>query len=390
MSVSVVHSPVPSPQGGVRFVTQTPLTHNMGEQLGHIHQMVRVRAPCVDRIALAVYDEESDLLKTFASSHGDDQALRSYEMSLSHVPSLLDLARTRRSRVVDDIVSSYSYPTHHTDWLIRQGYRASYTVPIFQGRQLLAFLFFDSKNPAVFDAPLIEFLDVLADLVAQLFRLQKQVVEALIATVQVAVGLAKMRDLETGAHLERIAQYSRLMARALRDTHELTDEFIEYLFFFAPLHDIGKVGIPDHILLKPGRLDSDEWRIMQQHVTIGVRIIDNMTHELFVDGYLAARIMRNIVAAHHERGDGSGYPRGLKMADTPIEARIVAVADVYDALVSRRVYKEAWTDEAVWKEMGDEVARGRLDPDCVAALHQAEPELHRLRQRFPDEGGTAP
>jgi HD-GYP domain-containing protein (c-di-GMP phosphodiesterase class II) len=200
----------------------------------------------------------------------------------------------------------------------------------------------------------------------------------------VASGLARIRDLETGQHLERMAAYSRLMARELAGKFGLNDEFIEYVFLFAPLHDIGKVGVPDRVLLKPGKLDADEWVIMRRHVEIGEMICRQITRDLGLDNGMAFDIMRNIVGAHHERGDGSGYPRGLRMADIPLEARMVAVADVYDALSNRRPYKLAWTEEDTARELDQEVRLGRLDADCVAALMNAREARLAIQCSHPD------
>jgi HD-GYP domain-containing protein (c-di-GMP phosphodiesterase class II) len=357
---------------------------NLTEHLRTVHGVVSSRYPAIDRVALATYDPATDALKTFVSSNRDDAVLAHYEAKLSQVPSLAHLAKTRQSRLIDDIDQAFDVDSTHTSWLKAREYRSSFTVPIYRGEQLAAFLFFDSKQAKAFDADIASFLEVFANLISQLYLLQLQVVHGMVGTVHLASGLARIRDLETGQHLERMAAYSQLMARALAESRQFNDEFIEYVFLFAPLHDIGKVGVPDKVLLKPGKLDAQEWAIMRTHVDIGVTIIDQMGLDMSLGSALATQVMRNIVGLHHERGDGSGYPNGLRMDQIPMEARIVAVADVYDALSNRRPYKEAWAEDAIVAELQKEVALGRLDADCVRVLLDARTERAAIQQRLAD------
>lgn len=358
---------------------------NLTEQLRSVHGVVRSRYPTIDRVALATYTPDTDELQTFVSSSQDGDKLTHYQAKLAQVPSLLALAQNRQCRVVDDIAENFQSHSAHTDWLKERDYRSSFTVPVFHGDHLAAFLFFDSKIPQAFDADATAFLEVFANLISQLYLLQLQVVHSLVGTVNLASGLARIRDLETGQHLERMAAYSQLMARSLALQDGLEDEFVEYVHMFAPLHDIGKVGVPDKVLLKPGKLDAEEWVTMRRHVEIGEAIIAQMALEMNLGSSLATKVMRNIVAGHHERGDGSGYPRGLHMADIPLEARIVAVADVYDALSNRRPYKEPWTDEAIAAELSKEVVLGRLDGRCVHVLMSAAHERRAIQVRLADK-----
>ena len=139
---------------------------------------------------------------------------------------------------------------------------------------------------------------------------------------------AEYKDEDTGAHVERMSHYSSAIARGMG----LNDEFVEHILWAAPMHDVGKIGIPDRVLQKPGKLDPDEWEIMKQHTIIGAEILKDARVD-FIE--LAA----DIALTHHERWDGSGYPQGLKSSDIPLAGRIVAIADVFDALTSKRSYK---------------------------------------------------
>ncbi|MCX7206714.1 MAG: HD domain-containing protein [Proteobacteria bacterium] len=367
-----------------QFLELSQPAKSMAESIEIIHSVIASRYSGVDRVAMAVYDAGSDMLKTFVSSNHDGMALIAYEAKLESVPSLLSLAKLHQSRVVQDIEGNFPTLSRHGDWLKDKGYLSSYTVPIYQRDTLAGFVFFDSKSPHFFTEKSARFLDMFTGLIAQLYLLQLTAVRSLIGTVNIASDLAKVRDLETGNHLERMACYSRIIAKELAQIYALPDEFVEYVYLFAPLHDIGKVGVPDRILFKPGKLDDEEWLTMRRHVELGESLINQIIVELGMAENMSARVMRNMVAGHHERGDGSGYPRGLLMADIPLEARIVAVADVFDALNNQRPYKLAWAEEAVWAELQREVDLGRLDAACVNALRHAEQERRVIQDRFAD------
>ncbi len=196
--------------------------------------------------------------------------------------------------------------------------------------------------------------------------------DALRARNTLIFGLAKLaesRDTDTGEHLERIAAYCRVLAEQLRAVHDLTDEWILNLQLASSLHDIGKVGIPDNVLLKPGLLTPEERGVIERHPGIGATALDAILARDQGDSLL--RMARNIAASHHERWDGSGYPAALSGETIPLEARIVSVADVYDALTSKRVYKPAFShDEALGI-----ITKGRgqqFDPQIVDALRACE------------------
>jgi len=344
----------------------------LGGRLRSLHGIIQSRFPRISRVALALYDPVSDTLRTFASSNEDGVALQRYEARLHEVPSLLKLRDAREARVVSDFAQSFAVDSVHTAWLRGRDYRSSYTLPIFHGDALVAFLFFDAKEPDVFQPEVTVFLDVFADIVSQLYLLRLAAVNTLVGAVDIATGLARIRDVETGRHLERMAAYARLIAQGVAERHGLSDETIEYIHLFAPLHDIGKVGIPDRILLKPGPLDADEWATMKRHVDIGLDLVSHMIDDLGLQGDPAARVMREVVGGHHERGDGSGYPLGLRLADIPVVSRVVAVADVYDALTTVRPYKLALPDARALALLREDVQAGRLDADCVEALARAE------------------
>lgn len=184
---------------------------------------------------------------------------------------------------------------------------------------------------------------------------------------------AEFRDPETGAHILRMAHYSKLIAAGLG----LSADDQELLLEAAPMHDIGKVGIADKILLKPGRLDREEFEVMKQHATLGFELLKGSASRVLQAGAEIAR-------GHHEKFDGSGYPAGIKGTDIPIFSRIVAVADVFDALTSERPYKKAWSLEAAadFLEAG---SGSHFDPDCVRVFLSAWEGVLEIRARFRED-----
>ena len=195
--------------------------------------------------------------------------------------------------------------------------------------------------------------------------------------------LAESKDTDTGFHLERIREYARILAEQIilttGDTLKLPIRFPEMMFQTSPLHDIGKVGIPDYVLLKPGSLSDGEWQVMKRHTEIGAETLDAVLQQYPGADYL--RIARDIAWSHHERWDGSGYPRGLKGEEIPLAARIIAVADVYDAITMKRVYKRALPHE-VASGLIHEGSGTIFDPMVVAAFQSVEARFLEVKESF--------
>jgi putative two-component system response regulator len=202
--------------------------------------------------------------------------------------------------------------------------------------------------------------------------------------------LAESRDPDTGAHLERVQAYSRALAQKLATRPKfqgiIDAEFIRLIYLTSPLHDIGKVGVPDSVLLKQGRLDPQEFEIMKAHTLIGAETLQDA-----LDRFPGARFLemaRDIAATHHEHYDGRGYPRGLKGDEIPLSGRIVAVADVYDALTSKRVYKDMLPHETA-RELILVASGEHFDPDVVEVFLACEAEFVAVARRYADNGPPA-
>jgi putative two-component system response regulator len=205
-------------------------------------------------------------------------------------------------------------------------------------------------------------------------------------TILVMASLAETRDIETGNHIRRTQNYMRALAQRLQDHPRfqgfLNDATIDMLYKSAPLHDIGKVGIPDKILLKPGKLTPIEFEIMKTHTSLGMEAIEHAEESLGANVDFL-RIAKEIALSHHEKWDGSGYPEGKAGDAIPISARLMALADVYDALISRRVYKEPMPHDEAMKI----ILAGKgthFDPDVVEAFIEAADEMKAIAEKYAD------
>ena len=190
--------------------------------------------------------------------------------------------------------------------------------------------------------------------------------------------VVRRHDRDTGDHLERVGRIARLIAEGLAASHGLDDELIDQLALAAPLHDIGKIAIPDAILCKQGRLEAGELAVMRTHVEQGLAVLQRLLAADAIPPQPATELMAAVIATHHERLDGSGYPAGLRDEAIPIAGRIVAVADVFDALTGSRPYRRRVAVAEGLALVQQQAADGLLDRACVAALAARQAQLERI------------
>lgn len=353
------------------------------EKLRTIHASLRKRHPGIDRVAVAIYDDDTDALRTLISANDGANPLQRYECRLADAPSLEMVFRERKPRLVQDLALFERGEHVHTKKIAGEGFRSSYTIPVLQNDHFIGFVFFNSRTIEAFSSDLVDELDVWAHLIGSIVAHEATASRMLVGAIKTASDLVHAHDPETYVHLQRMARYARLIAQQLTETGRatLTDEDIERIFWFAPMHDLGKIGIPDSVLTKPARLDGDEIEVMQQHSELGATMIDQLIENFDLRTLHGIEMLREVALMHHEALDGSGYPDGLAGDEIPLTARIIAVADIFDALTSPRPYKRAWSVEEAFETLR-QMAERKLDRNCVDALIEREADLRDIQRTF--------
>lgn len=361
------------------------LSGALNTNLSAVLNIVQARYADIIRISYAAFDAQTATLKTFLTTAGLHEPMSYFEARLTPIHPLYRLRQSKTARLtrrLNEQTDSFSARR-----LKEFGAASSYAIPLFDQERFLGIMFFASSRENRFDSPHVrEQIDVLTKLLEVMIVGEQRAIQSVLGTAKTLKEVAKLRDDETGAHLERMAHYSRIITKHLAPLQGLDDEYIENVFNFAPLHDIGKVAIPDSILLKAGPLSAAEFAYMKEHTTRGKEIVEQALANLNMQGKHYNQILRNIVYCHHENWDGTGYPQGLKARAIPLEARIIRVADVYDALTSKRPYKAAWTQQEAMAFLQEESGK-QFDPDCVIALQSSVELVDAIAHAYQDEAG---
>lgn len=241
------------------------------------------------------------------------------------------------------------------------------------------------KNPKAIEKSYINFLELIENKLSLTFYKNFLFKDLLTIITGALSKMAEAKDPETGYHIIRMSTYAHLIAKRLYEKgvfkDEIDEEFIENILISAPMHDIGKVSIPDNILLKPGKLDNDEWHIMKSHAGAGGLILEKLNKKFSNYNINYFKMAADIAYAHHEKWDGNGYPRKLKGDSIPLSARITAVADVFDALMSKRPYKEAFPIEKSYKII-QEGSGTHFDPAIIEAFLEIQEEVKNISDKF--------
>ena len=357
---------------------------SISEELLELHEKILKEWPSLLRVAVALYDKETDMLHTFVRASSGEQLLTHYSYELSKSFSLQAVANTRKPRIIKDLQLLQNAKKEHSEQILEHGFQSSFTIPTYLNEHLLGFIFFDASELDYFTPELQSQLLDYSRLLESMLISEILPIRSLIGIISTTRMITGVRDEETGKHLTRMSHYVELIALELAEKYDLSDENIEYMWFYAPLHDIGKIAIPDGILMKPGRLTKPEFEVMKTHVDEGIKMLDMIVKNFDFQQIHHLDILRKIIAEHHEKLDGSGYPKGLKADEISIVGKITAVADVFDALSNRRVYRDSWSIEKTLNYL-QENSGTLFDEDCVTAMIKNKERIIKIHDEFQDK-----
>ncbi|MEL0608960.1 HD-GYP domain-containing protein [Vibrio echinoideorum] len=351
-----------------------------------LFRLAREHYPILSRLSVVLCSENRASNYFVSDSLCQEAEHRYIEQELKPESELSRMAESLDTRIIDDLTSTH--PTKQVSHLLKLGHQSSYTTPIHYQESNLGFVFINASSIGFFAQQYIQcdiayLTQVISSLFIQLFERQRHFQSSL----AIALNMGHARDPETKEHLIRMGKYSEQLARSLsHSNNEITHQFIHRIRLYAPFHDIGKYRIPDNVLFSTGSFTKEERAIMNNHTLYGEEMVNDVValsqhSSMCMD---EIQFIKNIVRHHHERFDGRGLPDGLSQDAIPLEARIVTLADVFDALMSKRAYKHAWSLNDVMAYI--EAHTGSMfDPECVSALKQNLDSFMAIRDQYNDD-----
>jgi HD-GYP domain-containing protein (c-di-GMP phosphodiesterase class II) len=338
----------------------------------------------IDRVGVAFVNyKDEEIIAEYGIANYEKILLGSgFNVSFSST-SLYELIENPKTLITNDLETLYENKTEGSalSLILREGVQSNIVFPLIIDQSVFGFLFFSSVNKNQFNEKTKQIGENIAREIAGILD-KTYLTKMIFSKITIAFAdLVEKKDTETGEHLDRMVEYSRFITQLLinhpSQEYCVTSKFVREIVNNAPVHDIGKVAIPDKILKKPGKLDASEWEIMKTHPSVGADIFSDLKKSLEIFNHGFYTVAENITRYHHEKWNGKGYPEGLTGSEIPLEARIVAIADVFDALTSKRVYKDEFNFEKAWLIL-EESSGEHFDPELIRLLKSKKEEFRKF------------
>lgn len=370
---SIIHEVMQEQDFLQKIKNVTSRGYLLTEVLDNLFKMIENELS-VDRVGIAFINyKDEQIIAEYGIANYDKILLSSgFNVSFKET-SLYELIEHPKTLISNDLEKLYKDKSKNSalSLILREGILSNIVFPLIIDQSVFGFLFFSSVNKNQFNEKTKQIGENIAREIAGILD-KTYLTKMIFSKITVAFAdLVEKKDTETGEHLDRMVEYSRFIAQLLvnhsSEEYRVSSKFIREIVNNAPVHDIGKVAIPDKILKKPGKLDSAEWEIMKTHPTVGADIFSDLKKSLEIFNHGFYTVAENITRYHHEKWNGKGYPEGLEGSSIPLEARIVAIADVFDALTSKRVYKDEFSFEKAWTIL-EESSGNHFDPELIHLL----------------------
>ncbi len=380
---SIVHQVMQEQDFLQKIKVVTSRGYLLTEVIDNLFEMIEEELR-VDRVGVAFVNYiDEEIIAEYGIANYDKILLGSGFNVAFNDTSLYKLIKNPKTLISNNLEELYKNKTEASalSLILREGIQSNIVFPLVIDQSVFGFLFFSSVNKNQFNEKTKQIGENIAREIAGILD-KTYLTKMIFSKITVAFAdLVEKKDTETGEHLDRMVEYSRFITQLLinhpSENYCVTSKFVREIVNNAPVHDIGKVAIPDKILKKPGKLDSSEWEIMKTHPSVGADIFSDLKKSLEIFNHGFYTVAENITRYHHEKWNGKGYPEGLRGDEIPLEARIVAIADVFDALTSKRVYKDEFSFEKAWIIL-EESSGEHFDPELIRLLKNKKDEFRNF------------